>query len=1210
VIERSRVTDAASRTLEWLTGQARWRADTATPVDTLAALLGLEIATFDAALHPGVWGYLEPGEDLIFLRAGLPEAARRFTLAHEIGHVALHRARGAVGDIAGMARPQVSGDDAPMDLCRGSDVETFDLVSDETLNPGQAYRAHAEVEQEANAFAVALLMPESGFLATYLALRVQPARPSALRHTARALARRFAVSEDAALRRLHSLLALADEERETQGVRLFSGATDPQQQAAARLATPALVMAGPGSGKTATLVERAVYLLAEQGARPEEILALTFSRKATRELRGRIKAALAARGETMTPTVSTIHGFCLDLLGRYGALVGLPVEFRLAADIETYFLVRQVMREEPLRRLAPSYAPDLHVRDAQQAISRAKDDLLAVQDVARDAAEALEGASDEADRDAAEVMNDIATVFDGYQRELTARGLVDYGDAIALCVRLLDEQPDVAQEVALRWPHVLLDEYQDINRAMGALIERLVAAGCGLWAVGDADQAIYRFRGADPGIVSRFSATFPGASVASLVRNYRSQRTILDAASAFADAFSQMDDRLALEPARTAADADRDVLATDARLLIAETGDDEIGALARAIEQRRQAGRAYRDQVVLVRTRRQVETLVDGLRAQGVPVSMSSGVLEREDARRALAIVNLLGDLTGSGLIRAGRAPEYSFARADAIVALEYVHRRKSDLATTLRAPGAIPGVSRAGRTGLRQLGRALAALQAAPSVAMGLSQFVFSYTDIGERALVRRADEAGAALALRRLLDIARAFDAQRRLTDADVNRADWPGFVDFLGAVRLLRLDGVESDLAGEADAARVMTVHASKGLEFPVVYLPHMVNRRFPLTGRAASPGRAGQLSRTAGESESEGELSEEAALFYVAMTRARDELVFSRARRYGRQSYLASPFLAPVERALGERLVIEQAPALAAPASEPALAADDERMAPAAAPGDGAAHVDDVFEIGEIEAYQRCPRQYAYRFVDGLWSPTPLSALFGRATAHAARDLELAFSQSYERGAAPPSREEAWSMVESRWLDAASGERGVGQPVAGDRPSLAGYYARQARTTIEAYRDILVRLGPAARELGSHSAEVKARHVTVDLGGIRVRGVVDTNAPRPRRAARQPGASGEQGGVATRAWVRRSETRPVLRDLFAELAALSLEPGERLARDIGSQMEGASPANISARQRERLLREAIEAGAGIRRRDFRPMPDEWKCRRCPFAAACPD
>ena len=363
--EATRIEQAAAALLRWLAQhdayRGSWR-DDRVPIDALAGAIGLDVARFPAALHPGTLGYLEPGEDLIFLRAGLAEPVRRFTLAHELGHAVLHRSDGPAARAAGtwVAHAAAEQDDA---ICGDDDLEAAletTGAEGEMLAVGQAYSARARREAEANAFAAALLLPADQLRMTIAGIRATEKKGNsalAVRNITRRLATRFGVSEDVLLRRLCALLAAptaasaestpaTEHPPSPEDSRSVTPDLDDEQQAAAAVETPALIIAGPGSGKTTTLVARVAYLVRERGIAPERVLALTFSRKAAREMRERLGRLLddAALGETQEThgalarpsgaTVSTIHAFCGDLLRRYGPLVGLRPDFRLIGEAE------------------------------------------------------------------------------------------------------------------------------------------------------------------------------------------------------------------------------------------------------------------------------------------------------------------------------------------------------------------------------------------------------------------------------------------------------------------------------------------------------------------------------------------------------------------------------------------------------------------------------------------------------------------------------------------------------------------------------------------------------------------------------------------------------------------------------------------------------------------------------------------------------------
>ena len=323
----------------------------------------------------------------------------------------------------------------------------------------------------------------------------------------------------------------------------------------------------------------------------------------------------------------------------------------------------------------------------------------------------------------------------------------------------------------------------------------------------------------------------------------------------------------------------------------------------------------------------------------------------------------------------------------------------------------------------------------------------------------------------------------------------ADWDGFAEFLRAASLLRLDTLDEIPGQGSDAVRVMTAHASKGLEFPVVYLPQLVNRRFPLTSRPPVVARVGQ-ARDALVEENEG-LSDEASLFYVAMTRARDELILSYARRYGRAFYTVSPFLDPIQQAMGERVAREHWDVTSETADAAQVVVDESVTLPSRLDDSGA-----LFEISELETYQRCPKQYAYRYVDKLWSPAALMSLFSRATRRASQDVFRAFSQSRQWGSAFPTRDDALAMVEERWRATLEEElANLGGAEVLRNIVLEAYYLRQAQATIESLWTALIQRESGSDRSSALFEEALPRQVIVTVGELEIRGEIETISASP-------------------------------------------------------------------------------------------------------------
>jgi superfamily I DNA/RNA helicase/CRISPR/Cas system-associated exonuclease Cas4 (RecB family) len=1191
------------RLLAWWREVSSRESDLSIPLDDIVLRLGFVVATYHASAHPGTLGYLEPGEDLIFLRAGLAEPVRRFTLAHELGHALMHRPSTPLGEIL----PRDGYDDAP---CAETDLDGASgdwELGDEALRPGQAYSARARREAEANQFAAELLLPADLIRTTYVDAQGDKA-------SIRALARRFAVSEDVTLRRMTSLLTLDFADVETS--RLATGAKVERptvelaagQRAAAESVTPALVIAGPGTGKTSTLVGRIAWLIREQRVEPERILALTFSNKAAREMRDRVGQIIGAmtdqpeqaneldalRSAVRMPTISTIHAYCGELLRRYGQLVGLRPDFLLVGPTDGYFLLRSLVGQLPLTYYQPVTAPSHYYPDLLAAIARAKDELVGPVDYAALAEVALTRARTAEDQEKAERACEVARVYAAYQAALDERGDADFGDVIRLAVRLLSEQPDVLAEERAQRTQVLVDEFQDINRAMGVFLRTLTAETGALWAVGDADQAIYRFRGASPANIRRFHADYPGARVQRLRHNYRSRAPILEAATGLAERYIPAGERQPLVATRGAG-------SEVALLATALDEDAELEGIVQAIRARLDGGRSLAEIAILCRTRRNARKVIATLERAKIPTRVIAPLLEQDEIKRILSVALLVTDNSGTGLLRAGQLAAHRIPREDALRLLELARERGvAPLALARNGLDDVADLSPDSRKALGSLAEVVTALRLAPDVATGLARYLFELTALGQDLLagVAAGDETALLRAAHsaRLLALARAFEDQRSAaretpTPPRPGDARWAEFLDYLRVLTELRQDatGAEEMVASADEGAWVLTVHASKGLEFPVVLLPGLAERRFPVQARHDfTPPPAGMIERD-GTADDDPHLIEEACLFYVALTRARDELILSFAERYGAVSYRPSRFLAPIEARLGTRLARAQ---WDRPLSHQARAPVSRSV------GARRAGEREPITAFALETYQRCPRQYAYRFVDQLQPHGASMTALQSALKHSLGALR----ERAGAGGADLALEEALTLFESAYEEAQSGRR--------EDDPYAPLYRRYGRTAVEREWQALTTSEEEPDQTVSRAAE-HDREVQIRVDDDIIQLTIDqvehparqtTSGPRQpdavdlRFVRRKLGTADDRGGL-----------REYLYTLAAEQRANGKAPPQVVQRHVASGE--VTPVTLSERRRTTLRRDLQSALDGIHREDYPARPEPRACAACPFMLICP-
>jgi DNA helicase-2/ATP-dependent DNA helicase PcrA len=617
------------------------------------------------------------------------------------------------------------------------------------------------------------------------------------------------------------------------------GSLNPEQELAVTHGDGAcLVVAGAGSGKTRVLTHRVAWLLAERGVRPEEVLAFTFTNRAAREMRERLASLLGGGVERLW--VGTFHGTCLRLLRREAERIGYPSAFTVYDRDDQTRLLGRILGDLDL---AGGSGPKTSFY--VNRIGGAKNALVTPETYAATAVTPIE--------------RQAARVYDAYQQALGRTGAMDFDDLIARAVWLLEGDQEARSRWSRRFRHVLVDEYQDTNHAQFRLVAAFAAGSGNITAVGDEDQSIYGWRGADLSNVLEFERRFPGASVIRLERNYRSTGNIVDAASAvIANNRLRRGKRLWTDHPPGA------VL----RLLL--TGDEEAEAARLAEETLRWVARGRRasEVAVLFRTNAQSRALELAFRQRGVPYELVGGVsfYERREVKDLLAYLRVAANprdrvsfLRILNVPRRGLGAE-SERRLAARLAAEPDAMPAAALAALHRG-GELPRAGAAGAAALLRLFDAESAhAEAAPGALLERLLADSRYTEYLDEEYPE--DAADRRENVSELVNAARLFEAAH----------EGATLGDFLAETALV----ADVDRWSEAeDRAVLLTAHNAKGLEFPVVAIAGCEEGIFP---------HASSL-------DDEGELEEERRLFYVALTRAREEVLLTAAafrRRYDHRS----------------------------------------------------------------------------------------------------------------------------------------------------------------------------------------------------------------------------------------------------------------------------------------------------------------------------------
>jgi DNA helicase-2/ATP-dependent DNA helicase PcrA len=627
-------------------------------------------------------------------------------------------------------------------------------------------------------------------------------------------------------------MARLDDPRPSRAPHLLDGLNPVQAEAVAHRDGPLLIVAGAGSGKTRVLTHRIAWLMEEEGVSPFEILAITFTNKAAEEMRHRVADLVGPVAQRMW--VSTFHSACVRILRRDAGRLGYPSSFTIYDQADAVRLTGYVIRDLGLD--SKKFPP----RSVHAMISSAKNELVDFDTAARRASTVME--------------RRVAEVYQEYQKRLLAAGAMDFDDLLLVTVNLLQAFPDVLAHYRARFKHVLVDEYQDTNKAQNELIMLLAGGHHQVAVVGDGDQSIYKFRGADIRNILEFEEAFPDATVVVLEQNYRSTQTILDAANAV------IANNTRRKPKLLWTDQGGGELITRYH---AEDEHDEGRWLASEVSQLHRVdgggtadGRSYDwgDVAVFYRTNAQSRAVEEELVRRNIPYKVVGGTkfYDRREVKDLLAYLRALANPADEvSLKRVVNVPkrgvgDTSLARVD-----RRARERGIPFAQALDEAEEA-GVGGRALSGIRQLLVLLSDLRELRAAGehtgpAGLLEVILERTGyLAELNEEHTVESAGRIENLEELIGAARESD------DLDA----------FLEEVSLVA-DTEEAD--PDESKVTLMTLHTAKGLEFPVVFLIGLEDGVFPHL-------------RSLGEPD---ELEEERRLAYVGITRARERLYLSHA-----------------------------------------------------------------------------------------------------------------------------------------------------------------------------------------------------------------------------------------------------------------------------------------------------------------------------------------
>lgn len=611
-----------------------------------------------------------------------------------------------------------------------------------------------------------------------------------------------------------------------------------QRDAATTIDGPVLIVAGAGSGKTRVLTYRIAYLLAK-GVKPWNILALTFTNKAAGEMKERI--AKLVGGERAKPLwMGTFHSVFSRILRREAEKLGYTSSFTIYDSDDSLAVVRTAMNEHGIS------SSDFSPKMIHSRISTAKNAMVNPAVFRSRASDALE--------------TRIALVYESYERRLRANNAMDFDDLLVRTIELYERFPDVLAEYQRKLRYIMIDEYQDTNRAQYVVVKMLAEAHHNICVVGDDAQSIYRFRGADIRNILDFESDYPEHKIFRLEQNYRSTKTILAAADDVIKNNRQRIDKT-LWTENHEGDKVRVLTLRDER----EEGEEVV----RLIQREARDGVSLNDMAVLYRTNSQSLSIEDALRRSNIPYGLVGGVAfyRRKEVKDALAYMRLVvNERDDESFARAVNTPARGVGETTMKRLRVYAATHGMPLLVAARHPERVPDLTpRVGNV----LSKFAAMMDLYRNHLGDMSPAELVRTLLGEAGLLQSYKDEGTPEAIARWDNVQRILSHIAEYTD---NNADVT-LDQYLQEISLLS-DTDSYDSA--AERVTLMTIHSAKGLEFRMVVVAGLEEGLFPVGNSA----------------QQEEDLEEERRLFYVAVTRAKEKLVLSnceRRYRFGELSY---------------------------------------------------------------------------------------------------------------------------------------------------------------------------------------------------------------------------------------------------------------------------------------------------------------------------------
>lgn len=749
-----------------------------------------------------------------------------------------------------------------------------------------------------------------------------------------------------------------------------------QEQLAAVTHTkgPLMIVAGAGTGKTTVLTKKLFYLLKNKLAKPEQILALTFSTKAAEEMQERIDSMLPLGYEDLW--ISTFHSFCERILRDHALDIGLPLNFKILTPAETWLFVRKHLFEFKLDYYRPLGNPAKFIVELLKHFSRAKDEDISPDEYLAHARALQEKAITEEEKSEANRLMEIAQSYGLYQQLMRENGFLDFGDLIIYTLHLFRTRPKILKTYQDQFKYVLIDEFQDTNFSQYQLLKLLAPPQNNFIVTGDDNQSIYKFRGASVSNILQFKTDFPDATQIVLTQNYRSTQKILDAAYASIQLNNPetLETKLGISKKLQSNSNAHNVEPHIVRL---DSKDDEVKfALAEILRLRRERPELnWKDFAILFRANAHAEPFIEYFQKTQIPYyfAASTGLYMKPEIMDLLSFLRVIRDVSDNvSMYRVMNIDCFHIKSTDVLKIMFLARKKGVSYVEMLLRIDQIIGLTPQSQEGCKRLAKILEE-HVVIAKRKPVGEVLLSFLE--NSAYLESFNGDPIHLREERILIISQLFSKIQEIQEAGKLKFVQE-FIDELDLMIEAGDDPAPAQIDEGPDAVRLMTIHQAKGLEFPVVFMTNLVEQRFPTIQRKESIEIPRELIKDI-IPEGNIHVQEERRLFYVALTRAKDHLYLTSAKKYGsKRENRLSRFVKEIERDLLVNDTFEDA--LKEFAAQSGLTIQAPTQKNSVVPPRAAVKIPNRLSYTQLVAFENCP--YQYRFAHILKIPSRGSHTF--------------------------------------------------------------------------------------------------------------------------------------------------------------------------------------------------------------------------------------